>query len=206
MWKASFLKSVDWQFVIPAYCLLSLKQLCVASHNCFYDKYIIMQSSVAWKDANIINSSVVCISPCQTARIYDCCTISKCIIDMTGGVLEEERRMLSKAGLGDLANEVSKVWESRRWVSLISRVDKSSDCGLHRCERLWLWVFWRRPWSERMVSYMVPTYTFESCRFQLLIVEYTAGKILFLIARLSKVYRINQSIGLSIYLRKLVFQ
>lgn len=44
----------------------------------------------------------------------------------------------------------------------------------------------------------------ESCRFQLLIVEYTAGKILFLIARLSKVYRINQSIGLSIYLRKLV--
>lgn len=25
-WKASFLKSVDWQFVIPAYCLLSLKQ------------------------------------------------------------------------------------------------------------------------------------------------------------------------------------
>ena len=45
----------------------------------------------------------------------------------------------------------------------------------------------------------------ESCRFQLLIVEYTAGKILFLIARLSKVYKINQSIGLSIYLRKLVF-
>ncbi len=30
-------------------------------------------------------------------------------------------------------------------------------------------------------------YTFESCRFQLLIVEYTAGKILFLIARLLKV-------------------
>lgn len=45
----------------------------------------------------------------------------------------------------------------------------------------------------------------ESCRFQLLIVEYTAGNILFFIARLSKVYRINQSIGLSIYLRKLVF-
>lgn len=45
----------------------------------------------------------------------------------------------------------------------------------------------------------------ESCRFQLLIVEYTTGNILFFIARLSKVYRINQSIGLSIYLRKLVF-
>lgn len=28
---------------------------------------------------------------------------------MTGGVLEEERRMLSKAGRGDLANEGSKV-------------------------------------------------------------------------------------------------
>lgn len=150
MWKASFLKSVDWQFVIPAYCLLSLKQLCVASHNCFYDKYIIMQSSVAWKDANIINSSVVCISPCQTARIYNCCTISKCIIDMTEGVLDEEKRMLSKAGRGDLANKGSKVWESRRWVSLISRGDKSSDCGLHRCERLWLWVVWIRPWGERM--------------------------------------------------------
>lgn len=38
-----------------------------------------------------------------------------------------------------------------------------------------------------MVSYMVLTYTFEYCRFQLLIVEYTAGKILFLIARLLKV-------------------
>lgn len=45
----------------------------------------------------------------------------------------------------------------------------------------------------------------ESCRFQFLIVDCTAGKILFLIARLSKVYKINQSIGLSIYLRKLVF-
>ncbi len=45
----------------------------------------------------------------------------------------------------------------------------------------------------------------ESCRFQLLIVEYTAGNILFFIARLSKVYRINQSIGLSIYLLKPVF-
>ena len=45
----------------------------------------------------------------------------------------------------------------------------------------------------------------ESCRFQFLIVDCTAGKILFLIARLSKVYRINQSIGLSIYLRKPVF-
>ena len=42
-------------------------------------------------------------------RIYNCCTISKCIIDITGGVLEEERRMLSKAGLGDLANDDSKV-------------------------------------------------------------------------------------------------
>lgn len=42
-------------------------------------------------------------------RIYNCCTISKCIIDITGGVLEEERRMLSKAGQGDLANEDSKV-------------------------------------------------------------------------------------------------
>ena len=50
------------------------------------------------------------------------------------------------------------------------------------------------------VFYRVLTYTFESRRFQLLIVEYTAGKILFLIARLSKVYKINQSIGLSIYL------
>ena len=40
----------------------------------------------------------------------------------------------------------------------------------------------------------------ESCRFQFLIVDCTAGKILFLIARLSKVYKINQSIGLSIYL------
>ena len=26
-WKANFLKSVDWQLVIPAYCLLSLKNL-----------------------------------------------------------------------------------------------------------------------------------------------------------------------------------
>lgn len=42
-------------------------------------------------------------------RIYDCCTISKCIIDMTGGAMKEERRMLSKAGRGDLANEGSKV-------------------------------------------------------------------------------------------------
>ena len=50
------------------------------------------------------------------------------------------------------------------------------------------------------VFYRVLTYTFESRRFQLLIVECTAGKILFLIARLSKVYKINQSIGLSIYL------
>ena len=55
------------------------------------------------------------------------------------------------------------------------------------------------------VFYRVLTYTFESCRFQFLIVDCTAGKILFLIARLSKVYKINQSIGLSIYLRKLVF-
>ena len=62
-----------------------------------------------FSSAIIINSSVVCISPRQTARIYDCCTISKCIIDMTGGVLEEERRRLSKAGRGDLANEGSKV-------------------------------------------------------------------------------------------------
>jgi len=45
----------------------------------------------------------------------------------------------------------------------------------------------------------------ESCRFQFLIVDCTAGNILFFIARLSKVYRINQSIGLSIYLRKPVF-
>ena len=30
-------------------------------------------------------------------RIYDCCTISRCIIDMTGGVLEKEGRMLSMA-------------------------------------------------------------------------------------------------------------
>lgn len=45
----------------------------------------------------------------------------------------------------------------------------------------------------------------ESCRFQFLIVDCTVGKILFFIARLSKVYRINQSIGLSIYLRKPVF-
>ena len=43
-WKANFLKSVDWQFVIPAYCLLSLNNLCVASHKFFYDKHIIMQS------------------------------------------------------------------------------------------------------------------------------------------------------------------
>ena len=50
------------------------------------------------------------------------------------------------------------------------------------------------------VFYRVLTYTFESCRFQFLIVDCTAGKILFLIARLSKVYKINQSIGLSIYL------
>lgn len=42
-------------------------------------------------------------------RIYNCCTISKCIIDMTGGVLEEERRILSMADRGDLANEGSKV-------------------------------------------------------------------------------------------------
>ena len=62
-----------------------------------------------FSSAIIINSSVVCISPRQTARIYDCCTISKCIIDMTGGVLEEERRILSMADRGDLANEGSKV-------------------------------------------------------------------------------------------------
>ena len=43
------------------------------------------------------------------ARIYNCCTISKCIIDMTEGVLDEENRMLSKAGRGDLANNGSKV-------------------------------------------------------------------------------------------------
>ena len=35
---------------------------------------------------------------------------------MTEGVLDEENRMLSKAGRGDLANKGSKVWESRRWV------------------------------------------------------------------------------------------
>lgn len=43
------------------------------------------------------------------ARIYNCCTISKYIIDMTEGVLDEENRMLSKAGRGDLANKGSKV-------------------------------------------------------------------------------------------------
>lgn len=42
-------------------------------------------------------------------QIYNCCTISRCIIDMTGGVLEEEGRMLSMATRGDLANEGSKV-------------------------------------------------------------------------------------------------
>ena len=36
-------------------------------------------------------------------------TISRCIIDMTGEVLEEEGRMLSKVGRGDLASEGSKV-------------------------------------------------------------------------------------------------
>ena len=54
-----------------------------------------------FSSAIIINSSVVCISPRQAARIYDCCTISKRIIDMTGGVLEEEKRMLSKADRGN---------------------------------------------------------------------------------------------------------
>lgn len=43
------------------------------------------------------------------ARIYNCCTISKCIIYMTEGALDEERRILSMAGRGDLANEGSKV-------------------------------------------------------------------------------------------------
>ena len=42
-------------------------------------------------------------------RIYGCCTIIRCIFDMTGEVLEEEGRMLSKAGRGDLAREGSKV-------------------------------------------------------------------------------------------------
>ena len=42
-------------------------------------------------------------------RIYGCCTIIGCIFDMTGEVLEEEGRMLSKAGRGDLASEGSKV-------------------------------------------------------------------------------------------------
>lgn len=123
---------------------------------------------------------------------------------MTGEVLEEEGRMLSKAGRGDLASEGSKVWESRRWVLLISRDNRSPDCGLHRCARLWLWVFWKRPWGERMISYMMLTYIFESCRFKLLIVEYTAGKILFLIARLLKVLWFQQSIVLSIYLCQII--
>lgn len=35
-------------------------------------------------------------------RIYDCCTISRCIIDMTGEVLEEEGRMLYKEGRGGI--------------------------------------------------------------------------------------------------------
>ena len=43
-----------------------------------------------FSSAIIINSSVVCISPRQTARIYDCCTISKRIIDMTGGSLKRK--------------------------------------------------------------------------------------------------------------------
>lgn len=123
---------------------------------------------------------------------------------MTGEVLEEEGRILSKAGRGDLASEGSKVWESRRWVLLISRDNRSPDCGLHRCARLWLWVFWKRPWGERMISYMMLTYIFESCRFKLLIVEYTAGKILFLIARLLKVLWFQQSIVLSIYLCQII--
>lgn len=141
---------------------------------------------------------------CAYVLIYDCCTISRCGTDMTGEVLEEERRLLPKVDRGDLASVGSKVWESRRWVLMISRVDKSSDCGLHRCERLWLWVFWIRPWGERMVFYMVLTYTFESCRFQLLIVEYSSGKILFLIARLLKVLWFQQSIVLSIYLCQII--
>ena len=58
---------------------------------------------------------------------------------------------------------------------------------------------------EAMIDFVFWNHIIESCRFQLLIVDCTAGNILFFIARLSKVYRINQSIGLSIYLRKLVF-
>ena len=34
-WNSNFLKSVDWQLVIPACCLPSLKRLCEASHNVF---------------------------------------------------------------------------------------------------------------------------------------------------------------------------
>ena len=34
-WKSNFLKSVDWQLVIPACCLPSLKNLWEASHNVF---------------------------------------------------------------------------------------------------------------------------------------------------------------------------
>lgn len=42
-------------------------------------------------------------------RIYNCCMISSCIIGMTGGVLEEERRLLPKVDRGDLASVGSKV-------------------------------------------------------------------------------------------------
>ena len=35
--------------------------------------------------------------------------ISSCIIGMTGGVLEEERRMLPNVDRGELASEGSKV-------------------------------------------------------------------------------------------------
>lgn len=76
---------------------------------------------------------------CAYVRIYDCCTISRCIIDMTGEVLAEE------SGLW----QVGEIWPVRV------------------------------PKFEKVVD--------EFCRFQLLIVEYTAGKILFLIARLLKV-------------------
>ena len=43
------------------------------------------------------------------ARIYNCCTISKCIIDLTGGSLKEERRLLPKVDRGNLASVGSKV-------------------------------------------------------------------------------------------------
>ena len=59
-------------------------------------------------------------------RIYDCCTISRCIIDMTGGVLEEEGRMLSMAARGGIdknlcGGRLCDSWYCWRRLSLTGR-------------------------------------------------------------------------------------